>query len=90
MLLVALGGRPVVEIVRVGLTGNRLGDCVLLSAGAGRAAILLASLDSAADDRPYLLLVSAGVRRDRVLEGIVDMVAVLYEGKRTNKQTNKQ
>jgi hypothetical protein len=63
----------------VGFTGNRLGDRLLLSAGAGgRATILLASLGSVADDRPYLFPASAaGVRRDRVLEGTVDMVVWL-------------
>jgi hypothetical protein len=74
MLPLALDGRAV-AVLRMGFTGNRLGDRLLLSAGAGRATILLASLGSVADDRPYLFPASAaGVRRDRVLEGTVDMV----------------
>lgn len=68
-LALALGGRETVDILRVGGLGSRLGDWPVLSARK----TALPSLDSMAVCW-YLLPASAGLRRDRVLEGRADMV----------------
>ena len=71
-LPVALGG---LEMVRVGGLGSRLGDCPVLS---GRE-IAVPPPGSIAV-RSYLLPASAGLRRDRVLEGSADMVSDEVQG----------
>jgi len=73
-LPVALGGREIVDVLRVGgLIGRRLGDWpVLCDREAG-----LTSLGSTAV-LSYLLPASAGLRRDRVLEGMADMLLKLF------------
>jgi hypothetical protein len=68
-LPVELGGREMV-VLRVGGLGSRLGDWPVLSA---RETLLL-SLSSRAL-RSYLLPTSAGLRRDRVLDGRADMLS---------------
>lgn len=68
-LPVELGGREMV-VLRVGGLGSRLGDWPVLSARE----TLLPSLGSRAVCS-YLLPASAGLRRDRVLEGRADMVS---------------
>lgn len=68
-LPVALGGRDRVETLRGGGLGSRLGDWPVLSTRE----TVLPSLGSVAD-RSYLLPASAGLRRDRVLEGSADIV----------------
>jgi hypothetical protein len=67
-LPVALGG---LEMVRVGGLGSRLGDWPVLS---GRDTIIASPASTVV--RSYLLPASAGLRRDRVLEGSADIVSV--------------
>lgn len=74
-LPVVLGGREtVVELLVMGLTGNRLGDWLLLSPPAGRKAALFCPM-STEPVLPILLpvLLSDGFRSDRVRVG-ADMV----------------
>lgn len=79
MLPVALGGRDVVDMLlalRVGgFTGNRLGDWLVRSGLAAED-----SSPSEAFERSYLDPDSEGLRSDRVLEGMVDMVVLLMLG----------
>jgi len=71
-LPVALGG---LEIVRVGGLGSRLGDWPVLSV---RETAMPSPGSTAV--RSYLLPASAGLRRDRVLEGSADMVSDEVQG----------
>jgi len=89
MLPLEMGGCESVEVLRVVTVGRRLGDWLLLSAAAGRRMELL-SLESTFD-LLYLLPFSAGLRSERVREGIVDMAAMLFIdsrmfGARSNKR----
>lgn len=78
MLALEIGGRVTVDVLRVmRLTvGRRLGDWLLRVAGAGFRTILL-SLESAVFNLPVLPF-SAGLRSERVREGIVDIAALLF------------
>lgn len=87
-LSVELGGRDIVEVLRVVrlMVGRRLGDWLLLSAVAGRRIVAFFS-ESTVVVLPYLLPLllpfSEGLRRDRVREGIVDMAAMLFVDSRS-------
>lgn len=82
-MLLELGGRPYNEVglAVVDLTvGSRLvGELLFLSPTAGRVAAILSDCSPGVDlaaplELPYLLLMSEGLRNDRVRAGIVDIL----------------
>jgi hypothetical protein len=78
-LLAALGGLADVDrtLGAEGFIGSRLGDCLPLYVDGGSGSRTLFSLGSCAEDRVSLVSASAGFRRERDREGIVDMSALL-------------